>query len=151
MSIKRGVSLYSYQQSQFFKELMLDDQIAEVGSIPGCEGIEIVDEMSLRYPDPGAEFIDHWFAMMERHGTVPVAMDVGMDVLQFRDHVMTIEENAERLRHDIRLAKRLGFTNVRVLSTTPLEVILGRSARPKSTISGSARRSTSLWPSKARR
>lgn len=125
MTIRRGVSLYSYQQSQFFKELTLDDQIAEVGSMPGVDGIEIVDEMSLRYPDPGTPFVDHWFAMMERHGTVPVAMDVGMDVLQFRDHVMSHEKCAERLRHDIRLAKRLGFTIVRVLSTTPLEVMTG--------------------------
>jgi sugar phosphate isomerase/epimerase len=125
MAIKRGVSLYSYQQSQFFKELMLDDQIREVASIPGADGIEIIDEMSLRYPDPGAAFVDHWFAMMEANGTVPVAMDVGMDVLQFRDHVMTIEENAERLRSDIRLAKRLGFSVVRVLSTTPLTVLEG--------------------------
>jgi hypothetical protein len=62
---------------------------------------------------------------MERYGTVPVTMDVSMDVLQFRDHVMSIEECAARLRHDIRLAKSLGFRNVRVLSTTPLAVMLG--------------------------
>jgi len=51
-------------------------------------------------------------------------MDVGMDVLQFRDHVMTHEECAKRLRHDIRLAKRLGFQSVRVLSSMPLDVML---------------------------
>jgi hypothetical protein len=123
MTLRRGVSLYSFQQSQFFKDLMLDDQIAEVGGIVGCNGIEIIDEMSLRYPDPGEAFVRHWFAMMDRHGTVPVAMDVGMDVLQFRDHVMTHEECAERLRQDIRLAKRLGFGIVRVLSVTPFEVM----------------------------
>jgi hypothetical protein len=125
MPIRRGVSLYSYQQSQFFKELMLDDQLREVASIPGAKGIEIVDEMSLRYPDPGGAFVDHWFQMIEAGGLVPVAMDVGMDVLQFRDHVMTIEECAERLRADIRLAEQLGFSVVRVLSTTPLDVIIG--------------------------
>jgi hypothetical protein len=37
--------------------------------------------------------------------------------------VMTHAECAERLEHDIRLAKRLGFRNVRVLSTVPIEVI----------------------------
>ncbi len=121
--IRRGVSLYSFQQSQFFGDLMLEDQLQVVGGIDGAQGIEIVDEMSLRYPDPGAAFFDHWFALMDQNGTTPVAMDVGMDVLQFRDHVMTHEECADRLRDDIRLAKRLGFTNVRVLSTTPLEVL----------------------------
>lgn len=125
MGIKLGVSLYSYQQSQFFKELDLEAQIREVGeNLPGADGIEIVDEMSLRYPDPGEAFVDRWFGWMERYGTVPVTMDVSFDVLQFRDHVMDHEECAERLRHDLRLAKRLGFRNVRVLSTCPLDVMV---------------------------
>lgn len=123
--MKLGVSFYSYQQARFFKELMLEDQIREVGqNLPGADGIEIVDEMSLRYPDPGEAFVAQWFGWMEQYGTVPVTMDVSMDVLQFRDHVMSFEECADRLRHDLRLAKRLGFQNVRVLSTTPVEVMV---------------------------
>ena len=122
--MKLGVSLYSYQQTQFFKELDLEGQIREVGeNLPGADGIEILDEMSLHYPDLSDAFIRQWFGWMEKYGTVPVTMDVFMDVLQFRDHVMSIEECAERLRHDIRLAKSLGFQNVRVLSTTPLEIM----------------------------
>jgi hypothetical protein len=125
MSYRRGVSLYSYQQSQFFKELTLEDQVREVGTnLGGADGIELIDEMSLRYPDPGEDFVRQWFTWMETYGTRPVAMDVGMDVLQFRDHVMSLEECADRLRSDLRLAKRLGFQNVRVLSTTPIEVML---------------------------
>ncbi|MEU4896420.1 hypothetical protein AB0B12_27435 [Streptomyces sp. NPDC044780] len=124
-TIRRGVSLYSYQQSQFFKELMLEDQIREVGqNLGGADGIELIDEMSLRYPDPGEDFRRQWFAWMDTYGTRPVAMDVGMDVLQFRDHVMTHEECADRLRHDIRLAKSLGFTGVRVLSVVPVDILL---------------------------
>ncbi|NMO91733.1 xylose isomerase [Actinomycetospora sp. TBRC 11914] len=123
--MKRGVSFYSYQQSQFFRELDLESQIREVGeALPDADGVEIVDEMSLRYPDPGDEFVARWFDWMDRYGTTPVTMDVCMDVLQFRDHVMTYEECADRLRRDIRLAERLGFRNVRVLSVVPLEVML---------------------------
>ncbi|MGW2291538.1 hypothetical protein [Streptomyces phaeochromogenes] len=125
MAIQRGVSLYSYQQAQFFKELDLQAQIREVGqNLGGADGIELVDEMSLRYPDPGEDFRRQWFTWMETYGTRPVAMDVGMDVLQFRDHVMSLEECADRLRHDIRLAKALGFANVRVLSVVPIEVLV---------------------------
>ncbi|GAA4156096.1 xylose isomerase [Leifsonia shinshuensis] len=124
MTIKRGVSLYSYQQTQFFKELDLEGQIREVGTnLGGADGIEIVDEMSLHYPDPGAEFTREWFSWMEQYGTKPVAMDVGMDVLQFRDHVMSYDECADRLIHDITLAKSLGFNIVRTLSVVPIEVI----------------------------
>ncbi|MET8668761.1 hypothetical protein ABZV87_31030 [Streptomyces tendae] len=124
-TIRRGVSLYSYQQSQFFKELMLEDQIREVGqNLGGADGIELIDEMSLRYPEPGDDFRRQWFTWMDTYGTRPVAMDVGMDVLQFRDHVMTYDECADRLRHDIRLAKSLGFANVRVLSVVPVEILV---------------------------
>lgn len=124
--IKRGVSLYSYQQTQFFKELDLEGQIREVGTnLYGADGIEMLDEMSLRqYPNPPEEFYDQWFGWMEKYGTTPVTMDVFCDVLQFRDHVMSISECADRLKGDIRLAKRLGFKNVRTLATTPVEVMI---------------------------
>lgn len=123
--MKLGVSLYSYQQSHFFRELTLEDQIREVGqNLPGADGIEIVDEMSLHYPDPGEEFVRQWFGWMEQYGTVPVTMDVAFDVLQFRDHVMSLEEVTQRLERDMHLAKRLGFANVRVLSTCPVEVMI---------------------------
>lgn len=123
--MKRGVSLYSYQQSRFFKDMDLEGEIREVSrNLEGADGIEIVDEMSLRYPDPGEAFVSQWHKWMEKYGAVPVTMDVSMDVLQFRDHVMSYEEVADRLRHDISLAKKLGFKNVRVLSICPLEVML---------------------------
>lgn len=125
MGIKRGVSFYSYQQTQFFKELDLEGEIREVAeNLDGADGVEIIDEMSLHYPDPGGEFVRQWFGWMDRYGTVPVTMDVGMDVLQYRDHVMTIDECAERLRHELRLAKRLGFRNVKCLSVVPLEIMV---------------------------
>ncbi len=124
--IKRGVSLYSYQQSQFFKELDLEGQIREVGSnLYGADGIEILDEMALRkYPNPPEEFFYQWFTWMEKYHTTPVTMDVFCDVLQFRDHVMSYSECADRLKSDIRLAKRMGFKNVRTLATTPVEVMI---------------------------
>lgn len=123
--MKRGVDFYSYQQTQFFKELDLEGQIREVAeNLFGASGIEILDEMSLRYPDPPAEFYDQWAGWLVWYAVTPVTMDVFWDVLQYRDHVMTPHEGALRLEHDLRLAKKLGFQNVRVLSTHPLEVLL---------------------------
>lgn len=124
--IKRGVSLYSYQQAQFFKELDLEGQIREVGTnLYGADGIEMLDEMALRqYPNPPEEFFGKWFGWMEKYNTTPVTMDVFCDVLQFRDHVMSYSECADRLKSDIRLAKKLGFKNVRTLATTPAEVMI---------------------------
>lgn len=124
--IKRGVSLYSYQQAQFFKKLDLEGQIREIGTnLYGADGIEMLDEMSLRrYPNISDEFLTQWFEWLEKYHTTPVTMDVFCDVLQFRDHVMSYSECADRLKQDIRLAKKLGFKNVRTLATTPVEVMI---------------------------
>ena len=124
MTIVRGVSLYSYQQAQFFKELDLEAQLREVGeNLDGADGVEILDEMSLPYPAPPPDFLRRWDEWFERYQLTPVTMDVFWDVLQFRDHVMTHHEGAARLVHDLGLASRLGFTNGRVLATHPIEVM----------------------------
>ena len=50
MAIKRGVSLYSYQQAQFFKEMDWKDMIVEVHDTLKADGIEIIDEAKLAEP-----------------------------------------------------------------------------------------------------
>ena len=51
--IKRGVSLYSYQQEQFFKRMTLRDMVKEVHDNLKTDGIEIIDQAVVRqYPYP---------------------------------------------------------------------------------------------------
>lgn len=124
MAIKRGVSLYSYQQAQFFKQMTWKDMIVEVHDNLKTDGIEIIDEAIIRdYPFPSDEFIFDWNNFMARYDMNAVTVDVYLDVHQFRDHVMTYREAAERLKNDIKLAARMGFKNVRVLCLVPIEVI----------------------------
>lgn len=124
MGIKRGVSLYSYQQEQFFKRLDTKAQIKEVREVLGTDGIEIIDQQTIRdYPNPTDKWVDEWKGWIAEYNMTPVTMDVYMDVLQFRDHVMDHHECAERLKGDIKLAAKLGFQNVRCLSAVPLAVI----------------------------
>lgn len=123
MAIRLGVDFYSYQQAQFFKQLDLEGMLKEAATIEGVTGFEMLDEQNLHYPNPDPKFLDAWDGWIEEYGLKPVTMDVFGDVLQFRDHVMSPHELAERLMHDIRLAHRLGFSYVRTLATTPLEVM----------------------------
>ena len=102
MAIKRGVSLYSYQQAQFFKKMTWKDQIVEVHDNLKTDGIEIIDEQLIRnYPFPSDEFIYDWNNFIARYNMQPVTMDIYLDVHQFRDHVMNHREAAERLKNDI--------------------------------------------------
>lgn len=124
MGIKRGVSLYSYQQAQFFKKLTWKDQIKEVHDSLKTDGIEIIDEATIRdYPFPSEKFIFNWNYYIAQYEMTPVTMDIYLDVHQFRDHVMNYREAAERLKNDIKLAAKLGFKNVRTLCLVPIEVI----------------------------
>ncbi len=124
MGIKRGVSLYSYQQTQFFKKMDWKDMIREVHDNLKTDGIEIIDEATIpRYPFPSDEFVYDFRNYMARYNMKAVTMDVYLDVHQFRDHVMTHREAAERLKNDIRLAAKLGFANVRPLCLVPIDVI----------------------------
>lgn len=124
MAIKRGVSLYSYQQAQFFKQLDWKGQVREVREGLHTDGIEIINEALIpHYPFPSEEFIYDWRSYLARYDMKAVTMDVYLDVHQFRDHVMTHREAAEHLKNDIVLAAKMGFQNVRALILCPADVI----------------------------
>ena len=120
--IKRGVSLYSYQQNDFFHTMDWKAQLREVATnLHGADGIEIISECTIpQYPMPPESFIYEWNNEMARWGLTAVTMDTYVDTLQFRDHVLTYEECAERLKYDIRLAKKLGFKNMRLCHNVPM-------------------------------
>ena len=124
MAIKRGVSLYSYQQEQFFKRMNNRDIVKEVLDNQKTDGIEnICDPMVKSYPKPPQTFYDEWNDLMAEFEMKAVTMDIYMDVLQFRDHVMDHREVADRLVQDLHIAKKMGFENVRCLCCVPIDSI----------------------------
>ncbi len=116
MGIKRGVSLYCYQQEEFFHRMTWRDELREVATnLGGADGIEIVSECTIpNYPMPPESFFYEWNNEMARWGLKAVTMDVYFDPLQFVDHVMNYDEAAEHIKYDLRLAKKMGFENIRL-------------------------------------
>ena len=125
MGIKRGVSLYSYQQNQFFRQMTWKDMLREVATnLDGATGIEIISEATVEgYPFPKESFVYDWHNELARYGLEAVTMDVFLDVLQFRDHVMTDAEAAWHIIYDLQIAKKLGFKNMRLITGTSMEAI----------------------------
>ena len=124
MGIKRGVSSYSYQNLIFNRKMDHRDFIRTVREDLDCDGIELIDETFIDdYPFLSEEFEYDWKNTIARYNMKSVTIDIYLDVLQFRDHVLNYAEAAERLRRDITIASRLGFQNVRCLSAVPAEVI----------------------------
>ena len=57
-AIKRGVSLYSFQEEYFLRKMTLEDIIATCAKLD-IPGIEIIgDQMIPNYPNISDEFID---------------------------------------------------------------------------------------------
>ncbi len=123
--IHRGVSLYSYQQNDFFHTMDWKAQLREVATnLNGADGIEIISECTIpRYPMPPESFFFEWNNEMARWGLKAVTMDTYTDTLQFRDHVLTIEECAERLKYDLTLASKMGFQNIRLCHNVPMRSV----------------------------
>lgn len=123
-TIRRGVSSYSYQNLIFDRKIDWKGFIHTVRNDLDTDGIEIVDETFLNgYPFVSDEFVYDWNNEMAKYDMKAVTMDIYLDVLQFRDHVMSHKEAAERMKRDLIIASRLGFQNVRCLATIPTDVI----------------------------
>ncbi|MDO6475251.1 TIM barrel protein [Alteromonas sp. 1_MG-2023] len=126
MAIKRGVSLYSYQNETFLGEMTLDDCIRVCAEM-GANGIEVIGEQSFwGHPEQSIEdaAIEGWHASIKKHGAVPVALDFMIDYKRYKGRIMTLEEQVESIKKDIALAKRLGTPFMRVLVSIDPDVLV---------------------------
>jgi hypothetical protein len=126
--IKRGVSLYSFQDEYFLRTLSLEDCIREAAAF-GARGIEIIPEQSIPgFPCLTDEFVEDWFGWMEKYGTTPVATDLFLDTKLYADRWLTLDEQIASVHRDIDIAVRLGARIIRAIINTPPEVM--RDAAP---------------------
>jgi hypothetical protein len=114
-SIKRGVSLYSFQEEYFLRKMTLEDIIAATQKLD-IPGIEIIgDQMIPLYPNIPEPFFDQWHAWMEKYGRTPVCVDMFLDWNKYKGRVMTEDERVASVTRDIVNANKLGCTVIRVI------------------------------------
>jgi sugar phosphate isomerase/epimerase len=107
-----GVSTYSYS-GDVFTSMTLEDVFAEIADL-GATGIEILGEGNLPgYPTPSSAWIDSWHGLVQQYGLTPTNFGSWVDTTRFPGRDLTVEEGAEQLQLDLRLAKELGFSSVR--------------------------------------
>lgn len=113
--IKRGVSLYSFQEEMFLGQMTIDDCVAFATSI-GATGIEILPEQNMPgFPNLSDHEIGAWHERMARHGTQLTCYDMFLDTKVRKDRLMNDEEQIASIRRDLVLCNRLGIRNMRVL------------------------------------
>jgi sugar phosphate isomerase/epimerase len=113
--IKRGVSLYSFQEEMFLGQMGIEDCVAFAASI-GAKGIEILPEQNMpTFPHIDDAQIDLWKNLMAKHGTELTCYDMFLDTKLRKDRIMTDEEQVESIVRDLTLCNRLGIRNMRML------------------------------------
>ncbi len=122
-SIRRGVSLYSYQQEVYKGILDLEGEIKAVHDL-NADGIEILtEEMVPGFPNPSEYFVEKFKDLMEKYKMRAVCYDASSaSRFMARSANPDYAAAAAKLRDDIRLAKRLGFDRIRCQS--PFETMV---------------------------
>ncbi len=114
-SIKRGVSLYSFQEEYFLRKMSLEQIIAATQKLD-IPGIEIIgDQMIPNYPNISASFFKDWNGWMEKYGRTPVCLDMFLDWNKYKGRVMSEDERVDSITKDIVNANKLGCTVIRVI------------------------------------
>lgn len=123
--IKRSVSLYSYQQEYYEGKLDLEGCIREA-SKAGATGIELLPEQMMdSFPVITEKFKEQWFGWMEKYNTEPTCYDAFLENHIYNNRTLTLREQIEMMERDIKMASELGFTTLRTLVATPMDVIEG--------------------------
>jgi sugar phosphate isomerase/epimerase len=113
--IKRGVSLYSFQEELFLRQMSVEDCIAFAASI-GATGIEVLPEQNMpSFPNVTDAEVAWWQETVAAHGCELTCYDMFLDTKRRKDRLMSDDEQVESIRRDLVLCDRLGIRNMRVL------------------------------------
>jgi sugar phosphate isomerase/epimerase len=126
MTIRRGVSLYSFQNETFLGLMDLEDCIRTCAGM-GAFGVEIIGEQSFwghpEQPVADAE-IDRWHALMKKYRTVAVSHDFMLDYKRYKGRAMPFGEQVASVKKDIDFGSRLGMKYIRALVSVEPEVLV---------------------------
>ena len=121
--LKRGVTLYSYQMAFYTRALNLEGLLAESSAI-GANYIQLLPEQMVPgFPNPTDRFVDQWFDWMDKYHLVPDTYCQFQDTVLIKGQDLSLNEGVAMLERDLKLANRMGFTKMRLLIGTPIDVV----------------------------
>ncbi|RIV87747.1 sugar phosphate isomerase/epimerase family protein [Aurantiacibacter zhengii] len=126
MAIKRGVSLYSYQNETFQGKMDLEDCIRTSAEL-GANGIEIIGEQTFwGWPEVGVEdeAIENWHSLIQKYDCTPVSHDFMLDYKRYKGRMMPHDEQVASVKRDIDFGARLGMKFIRALVSIDPQVLV---------------------------
>ena len=125
--IKRSISLYSYQDEYYDGLLDLEGCLKETAKT-GATGVELLaEQMIKKFPNPieDEKFRENWFENLKKYGLEPSCYDAFLENRIFPNRTLSLGEQVNMMKRDLRLAGLLGFPVIRTLVSTPMDVIEG--------------------------
>jgi len=122
MAIKRSVSLYSLQEEYIHKKMNLEDMFKGLESL-GADLEFITDQMMRNSPFPRLETLNEWDRLIHTYKVKPICNDIFINTNLYANRNLKTHEAIDMLIHEIKLAHRLGFGIIRLVSMTPPEII----------------------------
>ena len=121
--LRRGVALYSYQEEYFTGQMSVEDCLSEAASIGAYEIEFPAETMAPDFPNPSDKWVDQWKGWVDKYKLIPATYTQFQDTFITKNHDLTADEGVKMMERDMKLAKRMGFKNMRLLIGTPIDVI----------------------------
>ena len=122
-TVKRGVSLYSYQEEFFLRKMTLEQCIA-ASVAEGAMGIEtLAEQMMPGFPKLSDAFYEQWHGWMKKYNAIPTCHDAFLDTKRYKHRLLSMDEMIAEVTRDIKHAARLGATCIRMLVTCTPELM----------------------------
>ena len=125
MTIRRSVSLYSFQQAYYTGRQTLKQLLEKTSQVVGSPGVELIPEQMPvgSFPDPSEAAVDEWKGWLAEYKLTPTCMDSFIDTMLYKDRFLTLKEQVAQMERDLKLARRLGFPVIRVLCPIRKEIV----------------------------
>jgi hypothetical protein len=128
--MKQGITLYSLTNEWVNRQYDFESLVSQVAERDLGPGVELVGFQSIRnFPEPSQEFTRLWHSLMEKYDLVPTSLGSNVDVARRSDRLLTTEEMTDSMLRQMRVAKDLGFSIVRIQTGATADVI--RQVAPK--------------------
>jgi sugar phosphate isomerase/epimerase len=126
-NIKRGISIYNFQEKYYRKEMTLADCIATAHRF-GVTGFEMLsDQMIPGYPsikyNLSDQFLGQWRDLMQQYPVKPIAFDVYGETKLRKGKITPDADVVAELVELIKTADALGFKILRLTFHLPIAVV----------------------------
>ena len=112
--IKRGVSLYSFQEEYFLRKMTLEDCVANCAKLRAWGVESLAEQMMPGFPRLPESFYEQWHGWMAKYGTISVCHDSFLDTQRYKGRLLTDAEVLAEIERDLRHAHRIGAKVMRL-------------------------------------